>query len=113
MALERGGACVGATGQSQGSRDAGAGLTARSVLGGRVGPDREAGDTSRRASGVESEGRLGAGFKGGQCVSQWHLRKGAKCAQKTLPGAHPRKGQSQAWTSKQHRPLPAQSRSTS
>ena len=38
MALERGGACVGATGQSQGSRDAGAGLTARSVLGGRVDP---------------------------------------------------------------------------
>ena len=109
VALERGGAHVGATGQSQGSRNALADLTARSVMGGRVGPEREAGDTSRWASGVESEGRLGLGFKGGQRLSQWHLQKGAKCAQKTLPGTHPRKVPSRAWTSKQHRPLPAQS----
>lgn len=103
----------GATGQSQGSRDARADITARSVLGGRVDPEREAGDTSRWASGVECEGRLGAGLKGGQRFSQWHLRKGAKCPQETLSGAPPRKGPSRAWTSKQHRPLSAQSRSTS
>lgn len=55
-------------------------------------PEREAGDTSRWASGVECEGRLGAGLKGGQRFSQWHLRKGAKCPQETLSGAPPRKG---------------------
>lgn len=71
VALERGGArCRGHRAVAGKGEMLGADLTARSILGGRVGPDREeAGDTSRRASGVESEGRLGQGSRRAEASS--------------------------------------------